>query len=156
MIDISDGLSTELGHICEESRVGAEVESQAIPVAAIGTAVREVDRRFALHGGEDYELLFTAPGGKQCRPDCGSRRQADRARDSRTGSLSEGRWCETGVAAARMGTFSEGRLKISDYGSGMTQTGSSVGAQSATDNLKSSIFHPGSPLLPLLSSVEQD
>jgi len=65
MIDISDGLSTELGHICEESRVGAEVESQAIPVAAIGTAVREVDRRFALHGGEDYELLFTAPGGKR-------------------------------------------------------------------------------------------
>src|SRR2546422_10168476 len=65
MIDISDGLSTELGHICEESRVGAEVESQAIPVAAIGTAVREVDRRFALHGGEDYELLFTAPGGKE-------------------------------------------------------------------------------------------
>ena len=60
MIDISDGLSTDLGHICEESGVGAEVEAGAIPVAAIGKPARKVDLDFALHGGEDYELLFTA------------------------------------------------------------------------------------------------
>jgi thiamine-monophosphate kinase len=60
MIDISDGLSTDLAHICEESGVGAEVEAAAIPVAAIGKPARKVDLDFALHGGEDYELLFTA------------------------------------------------------------------------------------------------
>jgi thiamine-monophosphate kinase len=61
MIDISDGLSTDLGHICDESEVGAELESEAIPVATVGKPARRVDLRFALHGGEDYELLFTAP-----------------------------------------------------------------------------------------------
>jgi len=65
MIDISDGLSTDLGHICDESEVGAELESEAIPVATVGNAARRVDLRFALHGGEDYELLFTAPPKKR-------------------------------------------------------------------------------------------
>jgi len=60
MIDTSDGLSTDLAHICEESGVGAEIRADAIPRASIGKPVREVDMRFALHGGEDYELLFTA------------------------------------------------------------------------------------------------
>jgi thiamine-monophosphate kinase len=54
MIDISDGLSTDLSHICEESKVGAELIADAIPHL-------ESDLRVALHGGEDYELLFTAP-----------------------------------------------------------------------------------------------
>jgi thiamine-monophosphate kinase len=65
MIDVSDGLSTDLGHICEESGVGAEIQTDAIPVATIkmGNAAREVDLKFALHGGEDYQLLFTAPPG---------------------------------------------------------------------------------------------
>jgi thiamine-monophosphate kinase len=61
MIDISDGLSTDLGHICEESGVGAELETEAIPVATVGKSLRRVELPFALHGGEDYELLFTAP-----------------------------------------------------------------------------------------------
>ncbi len=65
MIDISDGLSTDLGHICDESGVGAEIEREAIPVATVGKPVRPVDLRFALHGGEDYELLFTAPPKKR-------------------------------------------------------------------------------------------
>ncbi len=64
MIDTSDGLSTDLAHICEESGVGAEVEVRMVPRAAIGNPPREVDLSFALHGGEDYELLFTAPGGR--------------------------------------------------------------------------------------------
>ncbi len=61
MIDTSDGLSTDLAHICEESRVGAELQAEAIPRAGVGKPSREVDLQFALHGGEDYELLFTAP-----------------------------------------------------------------------------------------------
>jgi thiamine-monophosphate kinase len=59
MIDLSDGLSTDLGHLCEESGVGAELEAEAIPVARGATMVQ------ALHGGEDYELLFTASEKKR-------------------------------------------------------------------------------------------
>ena len=60
MIDTSDGLSTDLAHICEASGVGAELQEEAIPRASVGKPAREVDLQFALHGGEDYELLFTA------------------------------------------------------------------------------------------------
>jgi thiamine-monophosphate kinase len=65
MIDTSDGLSTDLAHICEESAVGAEVESSAIPLAHVGKPAHEVDLELALHGGEDYELLFTVPEDKR-------------------------------------------------------------------------------------------
>jgi thiamine-monophosphate kinase len=65
MIDLSDGLSTDLAHICDESGVGAEIESALIPRARIGKAAREVSLDLALHGGEDYELLFTAPQGRR-------------------------------------------------------------------------------------------
>lgn len=63
MIDTSDGLSTDLAHICEESHVGAEIEAAAIPCAPLGK--QPVDLRFALHGGEDYELIFTAPNASR-------------------------------------------------------------------------------------------
>jgi thiamine-monophosphate kinase len=65
MIDTSDGLSTDLAHICEESGVGAEIKAELIPRASVGQPAREVDLQFALHGGEDYELLFTAARGKR-------------------------------------------------------------------------------------------
>ncbi len=65
MIDTSDGLSTDLAHLCEESRVGAELDVALIPRARIGKPVREVGLGLALHGGEDYELLFTAGPGKR-------------------------------------------------------------------------------------------
>jgi len=65
MIDLSDGLSTDLAHICEESGVGAELEVERIPHARIGKPAREVELDLALHGGEDYELLFTVPAGKR-------------------------------------------------------------------------------------------
>ena len=65
MIDLSDGLSTDLSHICEESHVGAELEADAIPRPHIGKTRKVVDQQFALHGGDDYELLFPARPGKK-------------------------------------------------------------------------------------------
>ena len=63
MIDTSDGLSTDLRHICDESKVGAIVEASSLP------ALPEDDGlQFALHGGEDYELLFTAPPNRRIPP----------------------------------------------------------------------------------------
>ncbi len=54
-IDLSDGFSTDLAHLCEESGVAADIDAAALPVHA-GATLKQ-----ALHGGEDYELLFTAP-----------------------------------------------------------------------------------------------
>ena len=89
-IDVSDGLSTDLTHICEESGVAAELDAAAIPIHPLALQAQKKDRAtsaignslssvldnglaqplnlalhdladLALHGGEDYELLFTAP-----------------------------------------------------------------------------------------------
>lgn len=65
IIDTSDGLSTDLAHICEESSVGAEIDSSLIPRAHVGKPPKPVDLDLALYGGEDYELLFTAPQRKR-------------------------------------------------------------------------------------------
>lgn len=63
-IDISDGLSTDLDHLCEESGLAATVDASEIPIHPIAwrAAASDADEamQFALHGGEDYELLFTA------------------------------------------------------------------------------------------------
>ena len=53
-IDLSDGLSTDLAHLCAESGVAAEIDAAALPLYPGATLAQ------ALHGGEDYELLFTA------------------------------------------------------------------------------------------------
>lgn len=63
MIDISDGLSTDLAHLCEESRVRAELQADTIPLGSVGR--HEVPIEFALHGGDEYQLLFTAPANKR-------------------------------------------------------------------------------------------
>jgi thiamine-monophosphate kinase len=63
MIDISDGLSSDLNHLCQESRVGATVEASSIPIDPLVTEIcgrRALDPlMLALHGGEDFELLFS-------------------------------------------------------------------------------------------------
>jgi len=60
MIDLSDGLSTDLEHICQESHVGAEIDAEAIPRTQVGPGKKRVALELALHGGDDYELLFTS------------------------------------------------------------------------------------------------
>jgi thiamine-monophosphate kinase len=71
MIDTSDGLSTDLAHICVESGVGAVVQPGLIPRARVGKPAHEVDNELALHGGEDYELLFTSPKEKRIPAEIG-------------------------------------------------------------------------------------
>lgn len=59
MIDVSDGLSVDLAHICEESHVGAYIETSRIPVSPALRRFRKNPLPLALNGGEDFELLFT-------------------------------------------------------------------------------------------------
>jgi len=67
MIDISDGLLIDLSHICDESNVGAIIYRDKIPLSK--ELVKTAERfslnpvQYAMHGGEDYVLLFTAPSG---------------------------------------------------------------------------------------------
>ena len=74
MMDISDGLSTDLQRLCTASGVGARLFAKNIPCAEIpptvGARLRTValdPLHLALHGGDDYELLFTVPPGKAKR-----------------------------------------------------------------------------------------
>lgn len=71
MIDISDGLSSDLSHLCYESRVGAAIDARRIPVSGrISRLAEEIGLNplgAALDGGEDFELLFTV------RPRCVAR-----------------------------------------------------------------------------------
>lgn len=68
MIDTSDGLSSDLYHILEESEVGAELWEDKFPLASeTKEALSKLNRSFldiALQGGEDYQLLFTVPSDK--------------------------------------------------------------------------------------------
>lgn len=70
MIDISDGLSTDLWHVLDESNCGAVISAGAIPIAACVRSVAAVEPgrdplKLALNGGEEYELLFTCPRENQ-------------------------------------------------------------------------------------------
>jgi thiamine-monophosphate kinase len=64
-IDISDGLAADLGHLCRASAIGADIEAESIPLsaAALGCvgASSSYGMDIVIGGGDDYELLFTAP-----------------------------------------------------------------------------------------------
>ena len=68
MIDISDGLGSEVHHICRQSITGARIEAASIPihddVRAAADALGKTPLEFALSGGEDFELLFSIAPGK--------------------------------------------------------------------------------------------
>lgn len=70
MIDLSDGLSSDLAHICRASRVGVRIDAAGIPLDESLSALTKsfADQiALALHGGEDYELLFTVNPKKKFR-----------------------------------------------------------------------------------------
>jgi thiamine-monophosphate kinase len=60
-IDVSDGLLADLGHILECSKVGAEIQFDAIPKVSAGNIDTALLQQCVLSGGDDYELCFTAP-----------------------------------------------------------------------------------------------
>ena len=68
-IDISDGLLADLGHICEASRVGAVIEPHHLPLSPALQKIEDEEKRWqlALTGGDDYELCFTVPRGREER-----------------------------------------------------------------------------------------
>jgi thiamine-monophosphate kinase len=68
MIDVSDGLVADLGHLCDASGVAAVIEAEKLPLSpAAAAAVRLAPASIAavLGGGDDYELLFAAPHGSE-------------------------------------------------------------------------------------------
>jgi thiamine-monophosphate kinase len=93
MIDVSDGLIQDLGHICKASAVGAEIWADKLPLSrAYRELAGRAGTRYALSGGEDYELLFCA-------------RKHDRRRIEKLGTRAR-------VAITRIGSCDSGKNGI--------------------------------------------
>jgi thiamine-monophosphate kinase len=94
-IDVSDGLSTDLEHLIEASNVGARIWANQVPAPSLSRQQLNPDARrgpaplhLALHGGEDYELLFTVPARVAARIPPAFRGVPLR----RIGEIRRGRW----------------------------------------------------------------
>jgi thiamine-monophosphate kinase len=88
-IDISDGLSGDLRHLCEESQVGVDLDLSILPISsacrAYALGVNQDAAMLALAGGEDYELLFTVPARQSARFERAAR--ANRIQATRVGRI---------------------------------------------------------------------
>lgn len=106
-MDVSDGLVGDLRHICEASGLGAEIEAARVPLSAAARTVlaRAPERlREILTGGDDYEILFTAPA----------------SREAALTSLSK----ETGTALTRIGIMTAGAdVTVRDAAGAMMEMG---------------------------------
>jgi thiamine-monophosphate kinase len=60
-MDVSDGLVQDLSHVCRASGLGAELEASLVPLSAPARAAGPAWLETALTGGDDYEVLLTAP-----------------------------------------------------------------------------------------------
>jgi thiamine-monophosphate kinase len=95
-IDVSDGLLGDLGHILERSGVGATVEWPRVPLSSALRALSPpLQQHYALAGGDDYELLFTAAAARRGEVEAAAR--------------------SVGVAVTRIGRIEAGRaLRVRD------------------------------------------
>ena len=88
-IDISDGLSGDLRHLCDESQVGVDLDLSMLPITpacrAYALGLKQDPAMLALAGGEDYELLFTVPSRRSARFERATR--AHRIRVTRVGRM---------------------------------------------------------------------
>jgi thiamine-monophosphate kinase len=116
-IDLSDGLSTDLAHLCHESGVGARISSAALPIHPLALQARDAQANhatealeaapnraleLALNGGEDYELLFAAPASVRIP------RSVAGVRITRIGSLVRGRSISLLAPSGRRSPLSPG------------------------------------------------
>jgi thiamine-monophosphate kinase len=111
-IDVSDGLVADLGHICERSKLAAEVELERVPASALVEHCPDarLGRNALLAGGDDYELCFTAPAAAR-----GKVEQA--ARSVRVPVARIGRMKKAGGAGTRVTVTSAGRaIKLARAG----------------------------------------
>lgn len=100
-IDLSDGLAQDLGHIVQDSRVGARVELAALPLSdELRRAAGDDAPMWALAGGEDYELLLAVPARNSKRFEQACRR--NRQRVTRIGEVVRGRKLEVRDAAGHL------------------------------------------------------
>jgi thiamine-monophosphate kinase len=100
MMDLSDGLSTDLPRLCHASGVGAVIHQTALPTVSIPVQLQALgleEINLALHGGEDYRLLFTVPSRVASR----LRRKLGDARVFRIGQIQAGRGVELELPGGR-------------------------------------------------------
>jgi thiamine-monophosphate kinase len=109
MIDISDGLLADLGHILESSNVAAEVRYDKLPVSSLfasgGDELAELAEHCVLSGGDDYELCFTAPDGQ--REEISALSSSLRLPLTRIGKIVSGRGCKVRRADGNVMTLKE-------------------------------------------------